>query len=52
MNHLHDKEVNELCGVHRTKGEGELVCYSFQQPLQQVVRSVRINKIKHKEGQH
>jgi hypothetical protein len=33
-NHLHDKKVNELCGVRRTKGEGELVCYSFQQPLQ------------------
>jgi hypothetical protein len=31
--HLRGKEVDELCIVGKAKGKGELVGYSFQQPI-------------------
>jgi len=31
--HLRGKEIDELCGVRRTRGEGELVYHNLQQPL-------------------
>jgi len=47
--HLCGKEVDEFYGVGQTKGEGEVVCCRLQQPLQQVTKSIFINKTQHME---
>ncbi len=36
--HLCGKKIDELCGFGRVGSEGELVCYSAQQPLQQIYK--------------